>query len=67
MSYSSSTSGDEHGSGSEWSDCVHTALSSCRPCSTHVTRVIILSENVPMKLMEDSDECDDRTDDHRNV
>lgn len=25
------------------------------------------SENVPMKLIEDSDECDDRTDDHRNV
>lgn len=25
------------------------------------------SENVPMNLMEDSDECDDHTDDHRNV
>lgn len=25
------------------------------------------SENVPMKLIEDSDECDNRTDDHRNV
>lgn len=25
------------------------------------------SENVPMKLIEDSDERDDRTDDHRNV
>lgn len=25
------------------------------------------SENVPMKLIEDSDECNDRTDDHRNV
>ena len=25
------------------------------------------SENVPMKLIEDSDECVHRTDDHRNV
>lgn len=25
------------------------------------------SENVPMNLMEDSDECDNHTDDHRNV
>lgn len=42
-------------------------LSLLHPCDTGNYIVRDESEKVPMKLKEDSDECDDHTDDHRNV
>lgn len=43
------------------------SLSLLHPYDTGNYIVREKSENVPMRLIEDNDECDDRTDDHRNV